>query len=81
MKGGEGALPYWAFHRKMLNKRRASCQYLDKETRLSLTVRHAPKHSWETLYSIHNNNKDNTLGVGGGHSHGNEMCFNTDALL
>lgn len=83
VKGDEGTLPYCAFHRKMLNKRRDSCQYLCKETWLSPILRQATKkkNSWETLYSIHNNNKNNTLGVGGGHSHGNEMCFNTDPLL
>lgn len=31
----------------------------------------------EKLYCIHNNNKNNILRVGGGHSHGNEMCLNT----
>lgn len=68
----------------MLSKRRDSCQYLYKETCLPLTRKHAPKkkkNSWETLYGIHSNNKNNTLGVGGGHSHGNEMCFNTDPLF
>lgn len=35
----------------------------------------------EILYSVHSNNKNNTLRAGDGHSHGNEMCFNTDPLL
>lgn len=83
VKGDEGTLSYWAFHRKMLNKLRDSCQYLYKETGLGLILKHATKEkkSWETLYSIHNNNKNNTPGVGGGHSHANAMCFNTDPFL
>lgn len=78
---GWRTLPYSAFHRKMLSKRRDSCQYLCEETWVGPIPRPATKNSWETLYSIHNNSKNNTLGVGGGHFHGNEMCFNTDPSL
>lgn len=76
MKAYEGTLPYSAFHRKMLSKRRGSCQYLYKETCLRLTPRHTQKKkkNLEKLCTVSTIAKEKKiLGDGGGHSHGNEM--------